>query len=170
MQHDYSLNFQRLAVTQKKTQLKRKGQMNWITFAVGAAVMWGVAYTLLVSISQKVNPFVINIVYGIVNSVINTILLLALHQQSALAQLSTWSLWLLLLLYSVCLASGGILFLLGYKATDVIPAAFLCVSNVYPIITLVLSEIFFPRVSINYYFVVPGVALTLGGVCLLAFA
>lgn len=144
--------------------------MNWILYAIIACTLWGIAFTLLIPVSEKVNPYIVNFFYGLVICLVNLFIIIITHAFGEFKTLSDKKLVLYLIFYIITLTSASIIFLQGYSVDNINPAIYIIISNTYPIITFILAYFIFDKKNVNLYYASFGIVLMFGGGVLLALA
>lgn len=144
--------------------------MLWIIYALLSCIFWGVCFTLLIPVSEQLNPYIINFIYGCFLCCVNLIIIAITNTFDEFKLLSNVKLTLYLIFYVITLTSASISFLFGYSVNDINPAIYIIISNTYPIITFILSYFIFNKTNVNLYYASFGIILTLIGGMLLAFS
>ena len=143
-------------------------KMNWVVYPIICAIMWGIGYTLVKPVSDQLQPYTINALYGAFVFIINIIALAIKQNFDNFKLINNWKLGICLMFYIILLATTSIIFLIGYKLDGVNSGVYTLISSTYPVITLILSYIFLGQTNINPYYASFGTVLTLVGVSLLA--
>jgi drug/metabolite transporter (DMT)-like permease len=142
--------------------------MMWVIYPVICSILWGIGYTLLQPVSAKLTNYTINAIYGGALCIINLIILAATDKFNDFILLRDWKLALYITFYVILFIIASFVFLYGYGDIGVNPGVYTLISGTYPVITMLLSFIFFGQNNINPYYASFGVVLTLIGVSLLA--
>jgi drug/metabolite transporter (DMT)-like permease len=144
--------------------------MNWILCAIFASIMWGVGYTVLVPISEKMQAYTIYAVYGFFMCITNLIIIAFSGTFDNFKIICDWKISLYLALYIILSIAAAIIFLLGYRSDNINPGIYIIISNSYPVITFILSYFLLGVKNINPYYASFGIIFTFIGCALLAFA
>ena len=141
--------------------------MLWLVYPIGCALLWGIGYTLLQPVSEKLSSYTINSTYGFILFLTNLIALAISKNFNDFLILKDWKLLLFLCSYIIIQVIGAFIFLAGYNYEDVNAGIYTMISSTYPVITFILSYIFLDQRNINLYYASFGIILTIGGVSLL---
>jgi drug/metabolite transporter (DMT)-like permease len=142
--------------------------MIWILYPIICSVLWGIGYTLLQPVSAKLTNYTINAIYGGSLCITNLIILAATYNFADFVILKDWKLALYLTFYVIIFIVASFVFLYGYGYDGINAGIYTLISSTYPVITMLLSFIFFNQTNINPYYASFGVVFTLVGVSLLA--
>jgi drug/metabolite transporter (DMT)-like permease len=145
-------------------------KMNWVIYAVLAAILWGIGYTFLVPVSIKLHAYTISTVYGFFTFVTNLLIVVIIHDTKDFAEINNVKIIVYLAIYVSCLVAANIVFLLGYSTSNINPGVYILISSSYPVIALILSYFIFDKKNIDPYYGTFGIILTVTGCGLLAFA
>jgi drug/metabolite transporter (DMT)-like permease len=143
---------------------------NWVLFAVSASIMWGIGYTVLVPVSEKIQAYTVYTIYGFFTFVVNLSIIAINGTFDNFKMIDNWKLSLYLSLYVILSIVAAIVFLLGYTVEGINPGIYIIISNSYPVITFVLSYFLLGKTDINPYYASFGIVLTFIGCGFLAFA
>lgn len=144
--------------------------MYWALYSIFAALLWGVAYTMLVPVSEKLQTYTIFTIYGFFMCFINLIIIAYNNTFNDFKHIDNWRIAIYLTFYVALSISGSIVFLLGYGSDGINPGVYTMLSNLYAVITFILSYFLFDKTNINPYYAISGIILTFVGCGLLAFA
>jgi drug/metabolite transporter (DMT)-like permease len=144
--------------------------MFWALYSIIAAIMWGVAYTMLVPVSENLQTYTIYTIYGFFTCLTNLIIIACNDTFNNFKLIDNWSTAIYLAFYVALSIAASIVFLLGYGAEGINPGVYIMLSNAYAVITFVLSYFFFGKTNVNPYYAIFGICLTFIGCGLLALA
>jgi drug/metabolite transporter (DMT)-like permease len=142
--------------------------MIWIIYPIVCSVLWGIGYTLLRLVSDKLTSFTINGIYGLILFIVNLIASIALKNLNNLTLLKDWKTSLYFSSYIIIWVVTAFIFLLGYNSDGVNAGIYTMISSTYPVITFILSFLLLDQKGFNPYYVSFGIIFTIVGVSLLA--
>jgi drug/metabolite transporter (DMT)-like permease len=143
--------------------------MIWFVYPIVCSIAWGTASVLLYPTTTRIQPFTIGFIDGIIITFANLIAMSVTHQLGDILHLRDVKTLAFLLSYSVLTAGAGILYLVGFAASDVNVSVYSIIASTYPLIAFIGSYLVLKqRENINPYYAISGIVLTLAGVSLVS--
>ena len=135
----------------------------WQLYAIACALLWGTGYTILTRV--HLDRFTINVMYGGCLLIVNFLASIMSGQLENFYMIPDYGLYLFF--YIGIMISGAIVFMTGYGTAGSYASAFTAISSAYPMIQIILSQIFLSNQTINLYYAIPGIICIVTGVILL---
>jgi drug/metabolite transporter (DMT)-like permease len=140
---------------------------NGLLYAVGAAVTWGLVYTIDQRVLRGASPFALLFVDALLTAIL--LLPIIFFQKNALASLSGISgkLWLLII---ISLALAALANFLIFSSIKILGASMASIFEIaYPFFVIIFSYFAF-RVTPNLYFLLGAVLIFAGSAIIIVFA
>lgn len=143
--------------------------MYWLVYPIACSIAWGTASVILDPISTRLGPFTVGFIDGIIITIANVIGMAVTHELGDVYTLGNAKTLAFLLSYCVLSTGAGILYLVGFAASDVNVGMYSIVASTYPLVAFIGSYLVLKQKdNINPYYAISGTVLTLVGVILVA--
>ena len=139
----------------------------WFVYPIICSIAWGTASVILHPISTLLRPFTVGFINGIIITVANLIAMTVTRELGDVMHLRDVRILAFLLSYCVLSTCAGILYLVGFSASDVNVSVYNTISSTYPLVAFIGSYLVLKQKdNINPYYAISGIILTLTGVSL----
>jgi hypothetical protein len=130
------------------------------------AFLWGIEYSLLQQL-DVLHPAVVGFIYGVGTTFVNGIIIFSLHLDAQLRSMNS-KIVIYLISYVILGIGASYIFLWGSTVIDKKSTAiYNAIGSIYPWFVTIICYIFFDQRTYNWYYVIPGMFLTITGVVLL---